>query len=496
MFKHPLTQEVVYNGLLKKERQGIHEQIAQVMERLFEGRLSEFYETLAYHFSLGRSSNKAVEYLVKAGEKSLARYAVEEAHEYYKKAYDILAFKENKSDEEKKLLIDMLNSWGYVYYYLGDIKEFINLFNSHKDLVESLGDKARLGMFYAWLGIAINLAGQQKDSYDYLCSALELGERSGTQKVVGYACTWLPWACSQLGLFHEGITYGKRAQEIAESFPSDQYLFFKSLAGMCYIYYWQGNTKKLIEGVKRLLDYGEKTSNSRSKVFGHFLNALAHFAKGDTVLSRKESEKAAGVALDPFFSQFPKHSLGMSYFVDSHLQEAEDTFESLLDYCEERGIGLLSGTAQLFLSSILIAKGNMKQGFKKFEETQEVLRKNHMKVVYALSESLLGVVYTQFITGSSPGLATLAKNIGSIVKNAPFADRKAEEHFNKAIEIFSEVGAKSLLGRTFSNLGQLHKAKKRNEQARECFSEAVHLFQECDAHVYLKQAEEALASLG
>jgi class 3 adenylate cyclase len=53
MFKHPLTQEVVYKGLLKRERREIHEQVARVMERLFEGRLSEFYETLAYHFTLG-----------------------------------------------------------------------------------------------------------------------------------------------------------------------------------------------------------------------------------------------------------------------------------------------------------------------------------------------------------------------------------------------------------------------------------------------------------
>jgi hypothetical protein len=64
-------------------------------------------------------------------------------------------------------------------------------------------------------------------------------------------------------------------------------------------------------------------------------------------------------------------------------------------------------------------------------------------------------VYTQFITGSSSGFATLAKNIGFIVKNAPFADRKAQEHFNKAIEILRKVGAKSTLGRAFFNLGQL-----------------------------------------
>ena len=56
MFKHPLTQEVVYNGLLKKERQRIHEQIGVVMEQLFENRLPEFYETLAFHFTHGRSA--------------------------------------------------------------------------------------------------------------------------------------------------------------------------------------------------------------------------------------------------------------------------------------------------------------------------------------------------------------------------------------------------------------------------------------------------------
>ena len=35
MFKHNLTQEVVYNSLLKKERQAAHERIALVMEQLF-----------------------------------------------------------------------------------------------------------------------------------------------------------------------------------------------------------------------------------------------------------------------------------------------------------------------------------------------------------------------------------------------------------------------------------------------------------------------------
>ncbi|UCF85934.1 MAG: tetratricopeptide repeat protein, partial [Desulfobacteraceae bacterium] len=128
-------------------------------------------------------------------------------------------------------------------------------------------------------------------------------------------------------------------------------------------------------------------------------------------------------------------------------------------------------------------------------ETQTVLLKNHLELFYALSEFILGLVYTQFITGPSPGLSNLAKNFGFMVKNAPFADRKAEEHFNKAIALFREMGANGELGEALLGLGRLCKAKKRNEKARECFKEAVHLFQECDAHIYLKQAKEALASL-
>jgi len=44
IFKHALTQEVVYNGLLKKERQNIHEKIGQVMEELFKTVWMSFYE--------------------------------------------------------------------------------------------------------------------------------------------------------------------------------------------------------------------------------------------------------------------------------------------------------------------------------------------------------------------------------------------------------------------------------------------------------------------
>jgi len=495
MFKHALTQEIVYNGLLKKQRRKIHEQIAQVIESVFKDRLAEFNETLAYHFARGQSAAKAVDYLVKSGEKSLARYAVEEAHQYFKKAYDILASKEELSEAEKTILIDLLNSWGYTYYYLGEIKEFIDIFSSHQALTEALDDKAKAGMFYAWYGIAHFMAGKSKDSYKYLCKGLELGEKADNQKVVGYACAWLPFTCGELGLFDEGIEYGERAHKIAESFPSDQYLFFKSLAGLCWIYFFVGDTNRVFEGAKSLLEYGDRNANSRSKVFGHFMKAFAHLAAGDMKSAKKSSEKAIEAALDPFYAQFSKTLLGVAYFLDGRLQEAENILQSVLNFCENIGIEEISVMCQYYLAPILIAKGQMQQGIKLMEKARKTLISNQRKVNYALSEYILGEVNSQIATGPKPSLATIAKNIGFLVKNVPFAAKKAEEYFNKATEIFKETGAKGYLGQVYLSQGLLYKGSKRTDQARQCILDAIDIFQECEAGGWLKQANEALNSL-
>ena len=89
----------------------------------------------------------------------------------------------------------------------------------------------------------------------------------------------------------------------------------------------------------------------------------------------------------------------------------------------------------------------------------------------------------------------MAKNFSFLIKNAPFAGKKAEEHFNKAIELFQEIGAKGFLGQAHMSLGLLYKASKRTDQARQCILEAINIFQECEAEVYLKQANEVLDSL-
>ena len=110
---------------------------------------------------------------------------------------------------------------------------------------------------------------------------------------------------------------------------------------------------------------------------------------------------------------------------------------------------------------------------------------------------MLGRVYLHMAQRSGPkSLSALARNIGFVVRNVPFASKKAEHHFNKSIEVAKEIGAKGVLGQSYLCLGDLYTAKGRTEQARECLSEAIRLFEQCEARLYLKHANEALASLG
>jgi hypothetical protein len=48
---------------------------------------------------------------------------------------------------------------------------------------------------------------------------------------------------------------------------------------------------------------------------------------------------------------------------------------------------------------------------------------------------------------------------GFLLKNIPFADKKAKHHFKKAIELAKEIGAKGILAQSCLALGFLYKKK-------------------------------------
>src|SRR5262249_40071188 len=78
-FKHSLTHDVTYSGILHERRREIHAHVLDAMEELHADRLGEEVERLAYHAVRGERREKAMQYLRQAGAKAAGRMALSEA---------------------------------------------------------------------------------------------------------------------------------------------------------------------------------------------------------------------------------------------------------------------------------------------------------------------------------------------------------------------------------------------------------------------------------
>lgn len=90
----------------------------------------------------------------------------------------------------------------------------------------------------------------------------------------------------------------------------------------------------------------------------------------------------------------------------------------------------------------------------------------------------------------------LGKAFAFQVGSLPSADRKAADHLKTGIEVCLDIGARSIAGQAYLDLGLMHMALGEKDRAGECISEAIELFERCEAETLLKQAREALESVG
>ncbi len=89
-FAHPLIREAVYGHLSRTERRSLHGWIAAALERIYGGREGEAVESLAYHYAESGDGEKAVHYLLQAGEAAQTRQAQEAAVHLYTRALDFI----------------------------------------------------------------------------------------------------------------------------------------------------------------------------------------------------------------------------------------------------------------------------------------------------------------------------------------------------------------------------------------------------------------------
>jgi class 3 adenylate cyclase len=447
-FKHALIQEVVYSGLLKEDRLAMHQQIGLVMEQVFSDRLPEFYETLAFHFrhsdlSQKDLSRKAVHYLRESGRKSLKKYAVQESHEYYLRAFQILKPTMGDSEEEKWLLIDFLTEWARVFYYRADFAGLRRLFLEHQALAESLSDRGLVGSFYVWLCASLYNTGRVKESYELNLKALEMCKNgSNTDIDMGYAN--IIWCCAELKLLAQGIQYGEEILAKREDLDSMGYIL--SLGGLGMIYIFNGDSQRNFELGRILLKFGESHSDLRSTVVGYICTSYGYHSLGDFAKAVAWSKKAVALSNDPIFSVWPKLVLANCFIQTEKFQEADEILREIIPFCQQLGMDYIGLWAQSLYGVVLVARDQYSRGMKMIATAVRELTKNGRFISLYFLEFALAEIYFQMATRRRRlGFLTIFKNLGFILKEAPFARRKAETYLRKIIQVGEEIGASGFM---------------------------------------------------
>jgi len=222
-----------------------------------------------------------------------------------------------------------------------------------------------------------------------------------------------------------------------------------------------------------------------------------HLTAGDFQSAIEGLKAALQASIDPLLIQVSTLFLGFSYLADGQYQEALSLSQEVMGFSDKYGSEAVGTPALSYMGYALAATGDLDRGLGLVKRAEEIFLKTNRRCCYATVQLFYAQLYLQIVDGGGPkSFSFMVKNIRSLVKLVPGAARKAEEHFNKAIELAGEIGMRSILGQAHLGLGLLHKAKGRTEKARENISTAIAILEAIEAGGFLKQAREALKALG
>ncbi len=226
IFKHSLTQDVAYESLLKQRRQEIHGRIARAIEELYAEKLEAHYEILAHHWELSGNHEKAIEYLILAGEKSNRDNAVQSARIFLKGALDLsqvhqvslepskevrvrrgLGMASRASGDldtavkELKKAVEISRRWGMaeeemeslieeaatVVFSEADLKQALRFYDDVIARARAMGRKAEESLFLSLKGNYISITGRRYQGGQMVREAERLALETGDPRAISTA---------------------------------------------------------------------------------------------------------------------------------------------------------------------------------------------------------------------------------------------------------------------------------------------------------------------
>jgi tetratricopeptide (TPR) repeat protein len=481
-FKHALTHEVTYGGLLQERRRELHAQLVGAIETLYRDRLDEQIERLSHHALRGELREKAVHYLRQAALKATARSALPDARAWFEQA-------------------------------LGAIET----------LPESPSVLEQAFEIRLELRPVLNLLGESRRQLDCLRGAEGLAERLNDDRRRGRVCAFMTNAHSLLGELDEAFMTGTRALKIAERL-GDLELRILSTSYLGQVHYLRGEYERVVELATDNLaalpaDWVYKYFGRPAppSVFDRFylVMSLAELGRFDEAAERA----AEAIRLTEPMRQQHWNSVALAYYAEGALHQLEGDWAKAGSSIERAIEAFRAGNIVVPLpytvaasSRVLAQAGEASEALIRLQEGELLLERHTASGIFGQRGGayhslgcaclLLGRLdearrFADRAIESSPqqrGYAAHALHLMGDIATHPgrFDAESGEAHYQKALTLAGELGMRPLVAHCHLGLGKLYRRTGDQAKASEHLSTATAMYREMGMSSWLTQAEAEL----
>ncbi len=444
-FQHNLFRTYLYNELSEAERAYLHEDVGNALEGLFGDQADEIAVQLALHFEKAGVDEKARLYLQKAGEQAAARYANEEAIDYFTRALELTP--ENDLQRQYDLLMlreKLLSLAGNRDSQLNDLEKLANL-------VSHIGNEKQKIDFFLQKASYFEQIGKYNEAMNLVEKARNIvlllddqSQYAHIQKAIGF----ILW---KKGSFNEALKESELALELARNFGLNQ-LELKVMHDLAVIYWRMGSTDKAGEIALDTLVKSKSAGDTRGESFaysilgnielskGHYQEAKEHYQKMLQIETKMGDIRGQGMA---------QGNLGIIAEIECDHSTAIKIFKNVRNIFQR--MGDLGSEARAWAH---IGLDYSLQGM--FEEAKPYLEK--ALTIFREIDGKQGVQWVLTL------LSRMYLDIGQLVE--------AEKYCVEALEIVENAGIRYYEKFRWWLFGRIHLAQGNIDQAESDFQKA------------------------
>jgi class 3 adenylate cyclase/predicted ATPase len=517
-FRHILTQETIYQSILRNQRRELHQIVAQSIESRHKNNLEPFAEMLAFHYDRARVREKALRFNMMAGIQAQQRFANHEALQCFNRA---LQLSQQVGDTERERWQAAI-ALGDIEQHIGENEEAIACYEAALEEGQEASDEQRAEV-YLRIARAWNKLGNFEQAEWSLRTSLETLERVHNpsldiQAEVYSELGWLTFRSGDLPQAQERLEQAVALVDESQYYP----ILASTLNRLGAVYYSQGDWEKATSAVQRSLELRQRmgdilgvarSSNNLGilrRDSGDWAGALEDCKRsleimqqiGDIEGTAIAHTNIANVYIDlgnwdqaesnllrsyeiaqeianPYEKAQANMNLGRIYL----LQERWDQAQQFLD----RAIALFNQVGTRGNPNVADACGLQARLYLEQGELQCALtwaKRNYEQLQTGSGQE----------TGESPEWGRY-KQLEGRIKMAQNDLEEAIERFRQAITIFEINRSSAEVGRTTYWLARAYTQAGLPEEARNQLTDAQALFRQLGAQRELARTKEALAAL-